>query len=63
MHGSGVRDLLAGTEELLADPESPGHSVVAEVNVGVWRMQPSLRLLQPLVFQLVQDILSPSVQT
>ena len=26
-------------------------------------MEPGLRLLQPLVFQLIQDVLSPSVQT
>ena len=58
-----LSDLFAWAEHFLPDLQLPGHSVVAEVNVGVWRMEPGLRLLQPLVFQLIQDVLSPSVKT
>lgn len=58
-----LSDLFAWAEHFLPDLQLPGHSVVAEVNVGVWLVQTSLGLLQALVVQLVQDVLSPGIKT
>ena len=63
MNCGGFTDLLTGAEQFLPDPQLPWHSVVAEVDVGAGRMEPGLGLLQPLVLQLIQNVLCPPVQT